>query len=57
MPVVLFGRDYWQGLLDWLEGTVVASGKIGALDPKLLTLTDDVDEAVQIVMSQIPRAR
>lgn len=57
MPVVLFGRDYWQGLLDWLEGTVVASGKIGSLDPKLLTLTDDVDEAARIVMAQIPRAR
>jgi uncharacterized protein (TIGR00730 family) len=48
MPVVLFGREYWQGLLDWLQNTVVASGKISAIDPELLTVTDDVDEAVAI---------
>lgn len=25
-PVVLFGRAYWSGLLDWLRGPVLAEG-------------------------------
>src|SRR5207253_4659632 len=28
-PVVLMGRDYWRGLLDWLADTLRAEGKIG----------------------------
>ncbi|WP_052462641.1 LOG family protein [Nigerium massiliense] len=48
-PIILFGRDYWQGLLDWLEKSVEADGYIGDLDRGLLHLTDDVDEAVAIV--------
>jgi uncharacterized protein (TIGR00730 family) len=48
-PVVLVGVDYWSGLLDWLRGTVVADGKVSAADLEMLTLTDDVDEAVAIM--------
>ena len=45
-PIVLIGVDYWSGLLDWLRDTVLAEGKINAADLDMLTLTDDVDEAV-----------
>ena len=31
-PVVLFGEDYWRGLLDWLEGTMAPGGKISPED-------------------------
>ncbi len=48
-PVVLLGVSYWQGLLDWLENTVLADGKIAPTDLALLTLTDDVDEAVRLM--------
>ncbi len=48
-PVVLLGVSYWQGLLDWLENTVMADGKITRTDLALLTLTDDVDEAVRLM--------
>lgn len=53
MPVVLFGSHYWQGLLDWLEGPVKDSGMISSLDPRLVTVTDDVDEAVEVAVSGI----
>ena len=49
-PVVLVGTAYWQGLLDWLRDTVLAEGKISASDLDLLTLTDDVDEAVRLMV-------
>lgn len=50
-PVVLIGVDYWSGLLDWLRGTVLADGKISEADLDMLTLTDDVDEAVSIMVA------
>jgi uncharacterized protein (TIGR00730 family) len=50
-PVVLIGVDYWSGLLDWLRGTVLAQGKIAAADVDMLQLTDDVEEAVSIMVA------
>src|SRR5438105_2652722 len=44
-PIVLFGSPYWKGLLDWLNEHVLSSGAIAPDDLKLMTLTDDPDEA------------
>jgi uncharacterized protein (TIGR00730 family) len=49
-PVVLMGCDYWRGLLEWLRGTVLAEGKIKESDLEMMVLTDDVDEAVQLML-------
>ncbi len=49
-PLVLMGRDYWGGLLDWLRGTAGAAGTITLKDIDLLHLTDDADEAVDIIL-------
>jgi hypothetical protein len=48
-PVVLMGRDYWQGLLDWMHSTLAHEGKIGAQDLALLRVTDDPEEVVELV--------
>ena len=48
-PIVLVGRDYWQGLVDWLAGPVLAGGKIVAQDVERLQVTDDLDEVFAIV--------
>jgi len=40
-PVVLVGRAYWQGLLDWLRAQPLAEGKLTAADLALLQVTDD----------------
>ncbi len=50
-PIVLVGVDYWAGLIDWLRETVLADGKISAADLDMLTLTDDVDEAVRLMVA------
>jgi hypothetical protein len=50
-PVILFGREYWKGLVDWLTSTVLPAGKISSADPELLTLTDDVAEAVATIVA------
>jgi uncharacterized protein (TIGR00730 family) len=49
-PVVLVGTSYWSGLLDWLRDTVLADGKIAETDLERLTLTDDIDEAVDLMV-------
>jgi uncharacterized protein (TIGR00730 family) len=48
-PVVLFGSEYWGGLLDWLKGTMLREGKIRANDLELLVVTDSPEVAVQTV--------
>ena len=45
-PVVLFGRDYWRGLADWLRERVAGEGKISPEDLNLFLLTDDPKEAL-----------
>ncbi len=47
-PVVLFGSEYWQGLGDWLNNEVLRRGMISPGDEKMVTITDDVYEAVRI---------
>ncbi|MBL1095913.1 TIGR00730 family Rossman fold protein [Streptomyces coffeae] len=51
-PIVLFGSSYWRGLVDWLEGTLIAQGKASAQDLELFHLTDDIDEVVDLVTKE-----
>jgi hypothetical protein len=49
-PVVLVGSEYWSGLLDFIDGTVLANGMISEEDKNLLMCTDDHHEAVRFVL-------
>jgi len=49
-PIVLMGRSYWAGLVDWIRGTVLAEGKISESDLDMFHVTDDVTEAVTIMV-------
>jgi uncharacterized protein (TIGR00730 family) len=48
-PVILFGVEFWAGLLDWVRSTVMAAGNVGALDLDLVTVTDDVEHVIEII--------
>jgi uncharacterized protein (TIGR00730 family) len=50
-PVVLFGTEYWQGLLDWMRDRMLADGKIVAKDLDMLIVTDSPEEATHVVVS------
>ena len=50
-PVVLFDKAYWAGLVDWVEGRLLADGMISSDDEELLFLTDDPAEAVATVVT------
>lgn len=50
VPVILVGRDFWQGMVDWVKNTMLDKyGNISPKDMDMLPITDDVDEVVQIV--------
>ena len=46
-PIVLFGTEYWGGLIEWLRSTMLADRKINEPDLDMIRLTDDIDEAVE----------
>ncbi len=50
-PVVLFGADYWKGLVEWLARTMVEAGNIDPEDMDLIVITDSVEKAVRTVTS------
>src|SRR5256714_1794552 len=48
-PVILFGAQYWAGLVEWLKDRVAGEGKIATTDLRLFTVTDSPREAVATV--------
>lgn len=48
-PIVLVGKKYWGGLLDWLINTVNTNGMVSLKDFELFKLVDTAAEAVEII--------
>jgi uncharacterized protein (TIGR00730 family) len=51
-PLVLFGSDYWGGLLDWIQSSVETAGNISPGDRELLFLTDSPREAADHIIKR-----
>ena len=49
-PVVLFGSDFWEELLEWVRAEAHADGMISPEDVRLLHVTDDPAEAVRVIV-------
>ena len=45
-PIILVGRSFWAGLLDWVKNTLLENGNISEKDLDLLQMADDEDEVV-----------
>lgn len=52
-PVILMGSEYWQGLVEWMETKMLAEGMINPEDLNLLKITNDPDQAVEIIQTTI----
>ncbi len=48
-PVVLFNKNYWQSLLDWLQNTVCARGFVSDEDLSLLRVCDEPEAVIEVV--------
>jgi uncharacterized protein (TIGR00730 family) len=49
-PIILCGRDYWQGLLDWIEREVIPAGNVSPADLDLIRICDDIEEIAAIIL-------
>jgi len=49
-PIILVGREYWGGLVQWINSTMKESGMLSSNDPQLLHIVDSPEEAVEIVI-------
>jgi uncharacterized protein (TIGR00730 family) len=49
-PIVLFGKKYWQGLIDWMQNTLWTNGAISQKDFDLFRVVDTAEEAVEKIV-------
>ncbi|MCX7745108.1 MAG: TIGR00730 family Rossman fold protein [Flavobacteriales bacterium] len=50
-PIVLVGSEYWAGLIDWIQKTVLEKEhNISATDMNLFKVVDTADDAVKIIV-------
>jgi len=49
IPIILVGRAFWQGLLEWLTNTVAVEGMIGENDVDLMRVIDEPDAVVEAI--------
>ncbi len=49
LPVVLFGTEYWAGLMEWIRERLLENKMISPQDLDIIFMTDDPDEIVHIV--------
>ncbi len=48
-PIVLVGKDYYQGLVEWIKTTMIKEGTISPKDLDIFQLVDTADEAVEVI--------
>jgi uncharacterized protein (TIGR00730 family) len=48
-PVILFGSAYWNELLAWMRGTLLARANIASEDIDIMMVTDSIDDAVACI--------
>jgi uncharacterized protein (TIGR00730 family) len=56
-PVVLIDREFWQGLIDWVGGTMLEDGNISADDAQMLHLCDTPDEVCAVITEASAKLR
>ncbi len=52
-PVILMGREYWQGLLDWLKGTMLKREMILPYDLDMIQVMDEPEEVVKHIKKYV----
>lgn len=49
VPIILFGSQYWAGLIEWIKNTLVIEGKVSESDLDLFLVTDSVSDAISYI--------
>lgn len=48
-PIVLVSKDYWTGLIEWIQNRMLAEMNISPTDMELFSVVDTAAEAVDII--------
>ena len=51
MPIILFGKSFWQPLMDWIQTELVEQQVISPEDPNLISVTDDPEMVLKTIQS------
>ncbi len=49
LPLILFGTEYWSGLIDWVKARMLEEGTISEKDLDIIKITDDPQEILGFV--------
>ena len=52
-PVILMGPKYWEGLIDWLKGTLLKEKTISESDLEIFSVVETSQEAVSIIKKTV----
>ena len=52
-PIVLFGTEFWGGLVDWFKEQIVKNNFCNEEDLNLFIVTDDIDEVVNHIKKHV----
>jgi len=52
-PVIVMGREYWQGLLDWLKSTMLRKNMIQPFDIEMIQIIDEPEEVVKHIQKYV----
>jgi len=56
VPVVLVGKDYWGGMMDWIKTTMFEKeGNVSEKDFDLFTVVDEPVEAMEYILDNIQK--
>ena len=48
-PIILVGKSFWIGLIEWIKNTMLAAGNISKKDLDLIRIVDTEEEVVEII--------
>ncbi|WP_456424891.1 LOG family protein [Lutibacter sp.] len=48
-PIVLVGRKFWSGIMDWIKNTLLEEGNISPIDLDLISLVDTEEEVLEVI--------
>ena len=53
LPIVLVGKDYWKGMIKWINKTMLEDGKVSKEDLNLFKVVDTAEEAMEYILSKL----
>lgn len=51
-PIILFGSDYWDGLMKWIKSNLISHKTISPEDMDLISIVDEAEEVCEILRKQ-----